>query len=341
MADPRFFENKGPFSVSSLAQAVGGELVTDHPDTMMVDVAPLSTAGVDHISFLDNRQYVDQFSVSKAGAVIVRPEFADRAPQGMALILTNDPYRAYAMVAALFHPRPPVASGISPTAVVDLTASIAEGVQVCPGAVIGAHVTIGQNTQIGPNAVIGDGVTIGAFSTIGANATISHALIGSHVHIYPGCCIGQDGFGFAMGPKGHLKVPQLGRVIIGDDVEIGANATIDRGAGPDTIIGPGCRIDNLVQIGHNVELGAGCVLVAQVGISGSTRLGRGVVVGGQAGLAGHLVIEDGVQVAAQSGVMRDIPKGTAVMGYPAKPIKEFWREVAGLTAMVTRKKRQD
>jgi len=143
-----------------------------------------------------------------------------------------------------------------------------------------------------------------------------------------------------MGPKGHLKVPQLGRVVIGDDVEIGANTTIDRGAGPDTIVGPGCRIDNLVQIGHNVELGAGCVIVSQVGISGSTRLGRGVVLGGQVGVAGHLTLGDGCQVAAQSGIMRDIPPGETVMGYPAKPIKEFWREIAALKNLVSRKKGQ-
>ncbi|GAB3443173.1 UDP-3-O-(3-hydroxymyristoyl)glucosamine N-acyltransferase [Insolitispirillum peregrinum] len=341
MADFRFFENKGPFSAASLAQAVGGELKADDPDALMQDVAPLSTAQAEHVSFLDNRQYIDQFTVSKAGLVIVRPEFVDRAPAGMALILTNDPYRAYAVIAALFHPRPAVVPGVSPLATIDPSARLGTGVEIAAGVVIGANVELGDHVKIAANVVIGDGVMIGAHSSVGPNATITHALIGTHVHIYPGCCIGQDGFGFAMGPKGHLKVPQLGRVIIGDDVEIGANTTIDRGAGPDTVIGPGCRIDNLVQIGHNVELGAGCVLVSQVGISGSTKLGRGVVVGGQAGLAGHLSIEDGVQIAGQSGVMRDIPKGTAVMGYPAKPIKEFWREVAALAAMVTRKKRTD
>lgn len=341
MADPRFFAQAGPFTLRELAEATGAEIAgAGTPDDRYVDVAPLSAAGPETISFLDNRQYVAQFQASRAGACLVHPDLVDRAPQGMALLVTREPYRAYAAVAALFHPvaRPP--AGVHASAVVDPTAVLGEDVVVQAGAVIGARAEIGPRTLIGPNAVIGDGVVIGSDCSVGAGATVSHALIGNAVHIYTGCRIGQDGFGFAMGPKGHLKVPQLGRVVIGDDVEIGANTTIDRGAGPDTIVGPGCRIDNLVQIGHNVELGAGCVIVSQVGISGSTRLGRGVVLGGQVGVAGHLTLGDGCQVAAQSGIMRDIPPGETVMGYPAKPIKEFWREIAALKNLVSRKKGQ-
>jgi len=171
---------------------------------------------------------------------------------------------------------------------------------------------------------------LGEDTEIGAGATLSHCLIGSRVRIYPGVRIGQDGFGFAIDPAGHVPVPQLGRVIIEDDVEIGANVTIDRGAGPDTVIGRGCMIDNLVQIGHNVEVGAGSVIVAQAGISGSTKLGKFVVLAGQAGLAGHLTIGDGARVGAQSGVMRDVPPGEDVVGSPAMPSRQYWRWYAKL-----------
>lgn len=338
MADPRFFTRSGPFALGDLAAAVNGEIRAAAPDRTFADVAPLDTAGPEDVSFLDNRRYVDRFAASRAGACLVHPDFADRAPEGMALIVTPEPYRAYARVAAMFYPPSVPSAGIHPSAVVDPTASLGEGVRVEAGAVIGAGAEIGAGCHIGPNAVVGPGVVMGEGCVVGANASVSHTLMGAKVIVYPGCRIGQDGFGFAMGPKGHLKVPQLGRVVIGDDVEIGANTTIDRGAGPDTVIGSGCRIDNLVQIGHNVQLGPGCVIVAQVGISGSTRLGRGVVVAGQGGIAGHLSIGDGAQVAAQSGVMRDIPPGGTVMGTPAKPIKEFWREVAALKNLVTRRK---
>lgn len=339
MADPRFFDRAGPFSLGELAAAVGAELAGGAaPEAVVADVAPLSTAGPEHLSFLDNRQYIAQFEQSAAGACLVHPDLAGRAPEGMALLVTAEPYRAYAQIASRFYPRPQPAAGVHPRAEVDPSVVLGEGVCVQAGAVIEAGAEIGARTVIGANAYIGAGVILGDDCSVGASASVTHAVIGNHVHIYAGCRIGQDGFGFAMGPKGHLKVPQLGRVRIGDDVEIGANTTIDRGAGPDTVIGPGCRIDNLVQIGHNVELGAGSIVVSQVGISGSTRLGRGVVLGGQAGVAGHLTLGDGCQVAAQSGIMRDIPPGQTVMGYPAKPIKEFWREIAALKALISRRK---
>jgi UDP-3-O-[3-hydroxymyristoyl] glucosamine N-acyltransferase len=264
---------------------------------------------------------------------------ADKAPAGMALLLSPDPYRSYALVAAAFYPRAASVPDISPRSVVDLTAELAVGVQVDPGAVIGPAAEIGPRCLIGANAVIGAGVVLGEDCIIGAGASLSHCIVGNRVNIYPGARIGQDGFGFAMGPQGHLKVPQLGRVLIEDDVEIGANATIDRGAGPDTIIGAGCKIDNLVQIGHNVQLGRGCVIVAQVGISGSTRLGDLVVAAGQAGLAGHLQIGAGARIAAQSGVMRDIEPGGTVGGSPAVPMTEWLRQSALLGQLARRKGR--
>jgi UDP-3-O-[3-hydroxymyristoyl] glucosamine N-acyltransferase len=189
---------------------------------------------------------------------------------------------------------------------------------------------IGAGAVIGAHAVIGPDVHIGRGSTIGANASVSHALIGDRVIIHPGARIGQDGFGFAMGPRGHLKAPQVGRVIIQNDVEIGANTTIDRGANRDTIIGEGTKIDNLVQIGHNVTIGRHCVIVSQVGVSGSTDIGDFVAIGGQAGLTGHLRIGAGAQIAAKAGVMNDVPAGQRWGGAPALPIREYFRQVAAL-----------
>ena len=227
--------------------------------------------------------------------------------------------------------------GVAPGAVIDPTARLGEGTAVEANAVIGPGVEIGKRCLIGANSVIAAGSVLGDEVRVGANVSISHALIGSRVRLYPGARIGQDGFGFALDPKAFVKVPQLGRVIIGDDVEIGANTTIDRGAVRDTIIGSGTMIDNLVQIGHNVQIGRGCVLVAQVGISGSTRLGDHVMLAGQVGLAGHLVIGSGARIGAQAGVMRDVAPGETVMGSPASPAKEFFRQIAALQRLARRK----
>lgn len=339
MADARFFSRKGPFSVAEIAELTGAT-VQNAPDETRVfdDVSPLQNADGSILSFFDNRKYIDAFVNSKAGACFVRPEFADRAPEGMVLFTTSDPYRAYAKAATAFYPFEAGNGVVSPHAVIDPSAKLGEGVQVDAGAVIGAKCEIGDGTIIASNAVIGDGVAIGAGCKIGANASISHCLIGNLCLIYPGARIGQDGFGFAMGPQGHAKVPQLGRVVIGNDVEVGSNSSIDRGAGPDTIIGNGCRIDNLVQIGHNVELGMGCVIVSQVGISGSTKLGNFVVLAGQAGITGHLEIGDGAKVAAQSGVMKNIGPGETVGGSPAVPVMEYHKQTVALSRLIRKKK---
>ena len=339
MADPRFFTAAGPLSVGRLAEIAGAAPGPGCDQGRMIqDVAPIDAAGPEHVSFLDNRLYVPAFAVSRAGACVVKPALAAKAPAGMALLLAEEPYRAYARIAQAFHPAAAPEPGVAKTATVDPTARLAEGCRVEPGAVIGARAEIGRRTLVGANAVIGPGVVIGEDCVIGPGATVSHSLIGNRVNVYPGARLGQDGFGFAMGPQGHLKVPQLGRVVVEDDVEIGANTTIDRGAGPDTVIGAGTKIDNLVQIGHNVRVGRGCILVAQVGISGSTRLDDGVAAGGQAGITGHLHIGAGARIAAQSGVMRDLEPGATVGGSPSVPVQEFLRQNEALRRLTRRKR---
>jgi UDP-3-O-[3-hydroxymyristoyl] glucosamine N-acyltransferase len=337
MTDPRFFAPVGPLTLGQLAERTGAKIAAGARDLRLVDVATLETAGPQHVSFLDNRKYIDSFARSRAGAAFVHPDVASRAPAGMALLLTPEPYKAYALAAQAFHPPAPLRPGIAPSAIVDPSARIGEGCEIAAHVVIGAGATIGRDSRIEANSVIGDRVVVGMAARIAVNVSLSHCVIGDRVRILPGARIGQEGFGFALDPDGPVRVPQVGRVMIGDDVEIGANTTIDRGAGPDTVIGDGTMIDNLVQIGHNVVIGRCCVIVAQVGISGSTKLDDFVMIGGQGGLAGHLTVGKGARVAAHSGVFRDIGPGETVVGYPALPAKAFWRGVA-LLQRLTRKK---
>jgi len=339
MPDPHFFKVAGPFTVAEIATRVGAELGgASEGARMLHDVAPLETATERDLSFLDNRHYIDRFRATRAGAVIVNPKLVPEAPKATTLLVAPQPYRAYALAAQAFYPDPPPAPGLAPTAIIDKSATLGEGCAVEHNAVIGPGARLGKRCAIGPNVVIGASVVLGDDVRIGANATLSHCIVGARVRIYTGVRIGQDGFGFAPDPEAPVKVPQLGRVIIGDDVEIGANTTIDRGAGPDTIIGSGTMIDNLVQIGHNVQIGRGCVLVSQVGISGSTRLGDYVMIGGQGGLAGHLTIGDGAKIGAQAGVLRDVGKGEVVLGSPAIPIREFHYMTAYLRRLAARKR---
>lgn len=334
MADPRFFARSGPFTLGELAEIAGAEIAPGaDADGAFDDVAPLDTAGRGDVSFLDNRRYVGQFTASAAGACLVHPDLADRAPEGMALLVTREPYRGYARVAQAFYPEVRPEPGVDPAAHVAPGARIDASARIDPGAVVEGGAEIGPRTWIGANAVVGRGVAVGADCRVGPGASLSHCLLGDRVVVHAGARIGQDGFGFAPHADGHLKVPQLGRVVVEDDVDIGANTTIDRGAGPDTRIGRGTKIDNLVQIGHNVRIGAGCIIVGQVGISGSCSIGDFVMMGGQVGLSGHLKIGDGARLGAKAGIMRDVEAGDTVFGSPAVTARSFWRQVAALSRL--------
>jgi UDP-3-O-[3-hydroxymyristoyl] glucosamine N-acyltransferase len=331
VADERFYQKSGPYTVQDLAVLSGAQLDPDvDSNQLIMDIAPLHKAVVGHLSCLHNPKYIEQFKQTKATACLISPEYAKYAPKGVVLLLSEKPYRAFGQVAALFYPGAKKAGEISPQASVHSTAKIGKNCFIGPFAVIEANVHIGDGCEIGSNSVIEAGVELGKECQIAANVTISHALLGDRVVVKPGARIGQKGFGFHMDELGHLNIPQLGRVVIGDAVEIGANTTIDRGAAEDTIIGHGTRIDNLVQIAHNVQIGDNCVIVAQSGVSGSTQMGRYVVVAGQVGITGHLVIGDGVKIAAQSGVMRDIAKGDTVAGTPSVAVRDWHRQTIAL-----------
>lgn len=332
--DPRFFAHSGPHSLAAVTAAAGGD-APPRP-LMLTGVAPLQAAGPAEVSFFDNRKYAPALAATRAGAVVVHPEMADRVPRNTIAIIASEPYAAWARVAALFHPPAPVQPGIHGSAVIMPGAAIDPNAEIGPLALIGARAHIGPRCRIGPGAIIGEGVELGADCRIGAQATLSHAILGDRVAVYPGARIGQEGFGFALTAQGFRSVAQLGRVIIEDDAEVGANTTIDRGSLHDTVIGAGSRLDNLVQIGHNVRIGRGCVIVAQVGISGSTILEDHVMIGGQAGLIGHLRIGARARIGAQAGIMSDVAAGAEVVGSPAMPVREFFRQVATLRRLARR-----
>jgi UDP-3-O-[3-hydroxymyristoyl] glucosamine N-acyltransferase len=335
MSDPQFFRPRTPLAVADIVALTGAEAAPGTPlDRKISGVRPLDLAGPSDLTFFDSAKFRDEFLATDAGACITRAELAGDAPKHLAVLISKAPYRAYVTVArALFaDDLKPVGlfggRGIASGASVHPEARLEDGVIADPGAVIGPRAEIGAGTLIGANAVIGADVCVGRDCVIGANSTIQYALIGDRVVIHPGVHIGQDGFGYVPGKGGHIKVPQTGRVIIQDDVEIGSGTAVDRGAHRDTMIGEGTKIDNLVQIAHNVSIGRHCIIVAHTGISGSCTIGDYVVLGGNVGLVDHVTIGDGAQLAARSGVMHDVPAGEVWGGAPAVPIRQFLKQAA-------------
>jgi UDP-3-O-[3-hydroxymyristoyl] glucosamine N-acyltransferase len=343
MTEPLFFERPKGFTAQEIAALTGAVARGDiEPERRVSGIAPLDRAAPSELSFMQSPKYVSQFVATRAGICLTTEKFAAQAPSRVAVLVTPAPYRAFVAVAQALYPgamRPSSlfeASGVSPSALVHPSARLESNIVIDPAAVIGPRAEIGSGTVIAPTAVIGPEVRIGRNCVIGAGVTIAHALIGDRVIIHPGARIGQDGFGYIPGAAGHGKVPQVGRVIIQDGVEIGANTTIDRGAIRDTLIGEGTKIDNLVQIAHNVEIGRHCVLAAYTGISGSCSIGDYVMMGGRVGITDNVTIGAGAMIAAGSGVMSNIPAGEKWGGAPAQPARDWLKANAALRRLARR-----
>jgi UDP-3-O-[3-hydroxymyristoyl] glucosamine N-acyltransferase len=329
--DPRFVGSAGPQRLGDILGVAGADCPAADPERRLADIAPLEAAGPEEVSFLENRKYLPQLAATRAGAVLLAPEYAAKVPAGCLALVTKTPALGFARVARLFHPPAAPRPGIHPTAVVEPGAVIGAGCEIGPYAVIGAGAELGAGCVVGPHGVVGPGTVLGEGCRLHAHASISHCVAGRRVVLHPGARVGQEGFGLVPTPEGRFEtMPQLGRVLLGDEVEIGANSTIDRGAQGDTVIGQGTRIDNLVMIGHNVRIGRGCVIVSQVGIAGSTTLGDYVQVAGQVGFNGHVEVGSFVRIGAQAGVMHDVPAKTDIIGSPAMPAREFWKTYARL-----------
>ncbi|MDG1436449.1 MAG: UDP-3-O-(3-hydroxymyristoyl)glucosamine N-acyltransferase [Rickettsiaceae bacterium] len=326
MSNRDFYKNFGPYKLSEIAEKLGVEFVISR-DISINSIKSLLEAGPQDISFLSNKKYIGDFKQSKAGACIVPIDFIEPDDSDIRLIKVEDPYNIYAKMIDIFY-----ASGKTHKNVVEKSAYISSSAKIGKNCYIGHNVVIEDEAQIGDDCVIANGaiidykVKIGNRARIDSNVSISHSIIGDDAVILPGAKIGQDGFGFSSYKGAHKKIYHIGRVIIGNDVEIGANSCIDRGSMNDTIIEDLCRIDNLVQIGHNAHIKKGAILVSQVGIAGSSTIGAYCALGGQVGVAGHITIADGVQISGQGGVIKDIKEAGVMGGTPAVPIKDWHKQ---------------
>jgi UDP-3-O-[3-hydroxymyristoyl] glucosamine N-acyltransferase len=344
MADPRFYDNRGPFTLADICAASGvGLLDGANGLSRVLDLASLAGAGPEHLTFFSGSGETlrTQLAQSNAGFCFVPAKSPKPLSTrvGMTMIPVASVQHAFAAAARLFYPESSLVAWSQQTAV-DRSATIGANVVLGLGVVIGPGAEIGDGTRIGPNSVVGRGVAIGRKCEIGSNCTIASAYLGDEVLVLPGAQIGQPGFGFASGASGHIKVPQLGRVIIQDRVEVGACTTIDRGALGDTVIGEGTKIDNLVQIGHNTQLGRHDMIVSQVGISGSCELGDFVVLAGQVGIADHVKVGSGARFAARAGAPPgEYAGGQDYGGMPAKPAREWMREIFTLANLAKKSKR--
>ena len=331
MVDLRFYNNKSPCNLIDIAKHIGAELDANI-DRTLSNVAPIEDATSTDLTFLSNKKYTSMLTSSGAGACIVGGDCSGNTPQGMHLLKVPNPYYSYALALRLFYAQKVSETSdlsIHPSAKIGHNTKIGHycviesGVEIEDGAVIGSGVFLGQGVKIGKNARIDSGVSI------------SYAIIGDNVVILPGAKIGQDGFGFATHQGMHYKIFHVGRVLIGNNVEIGANTTIDRGSLQDTIIEDGVMVDNLVQIAHNVHIGRGSIIVAQVGIAGSSKIGKYCALGGQVGVAGHINIADKVQISGQGGVIQDIStEGVIMGGTPAVPIRDWHRQTIMLKKLI-------
>jgi UDP-3-O-[3-hydroxymyristoyl] glucosamine N-acyltransferase len=317
-------------TASELARAVDGRL-EGGADPDIAGAAPLDRAGPTDLTLLSSPHYVGEARTTTAGAILVSTALADRVRADLPRIVVADPHRALTVLLPLLYPPEPVPTGVHPTAVVSADADLGHDVTIGACSVVGAGTRIDAGTILAAQVVVGRHCRIGAGAYLHPGVTLyDNVSVGARTILHAGVRVGVDGFGYSSSAAGHLKIPHVGRCLIGADVEIGANSTIDRGSIGDTVIGDGCKIDNLVQIGHNVRMGEHCIVVSQVGLSGSTRVGRFVTLGGQAGIQGHIRIGDGATIAGQAGVFGDVAAGATVSGYPARPHKESLRAQANL-----------
>ncbi len=325
MDDLRFFARKGPLTLAAIVRETGDSVGEHDSSRLFRGVEPLDHAGAEDISFLDNSKYVEAFQRSRAGACFVRTQFRDRAPRGMIPIVSDNPYLSFALAQRMFYPQSAPRPGVSDDARLHAQARIGKGVRIESFAVVCAGVEIGDRCTIGAGSVLYENVRIGDDCHVGPNATLMCCVIGDRVWIDAGARLGTQGFGLAHSASGIVRIPHVGRVLVGDDVEVGANTTIDRGTIGDTVIEAGVKIDNQVQIAHNVTVGRHAILAGQTGLAGSAVIGERAMLGGRSSVANHVRVGRGARMAGTSSAASDLAEGKTYLGTPAIPIRDFWR----------------